>query len=134
MRKKPFISVSAVVSPAIIEELDRLSVANRVTRSTMVRMLLEDALTKRANERQEDAYDRLEKRLAGLENRFGGMLVKSIKFSAQAAFLGMKNLEYSGKPQGDKYLTKHWKDSQEFAGKATESKAKTQQSKTSEDE
>jgi predicted transcriptional regulator len=132
-RTKPFISVSAVVSPAIVEELDRLAAANKVTRSTMVRKLLEGALTQRANERQEDAFDRLEQRLRGIENRFGSMLVKSIKFSAQATYLGMKNLEYSGKPQTDKYLSKHWKESQEFAGKATESKAKAQQRQTSEE-
>lgn len=133
-RTKPFISVSAVVSPAIVEELDRLAGANKVTRSTMVRKLLEEGLTNRANERQEDAFDRLEKRLRGIENRFGSLIVKNIKFSAQAAYLGLRNLEFSGKPQSKNYLDKHWRESREFAGKAVESKAKTSESKTSEDD
>ncbi len=133
-RTKPFISVSAVVSPAIVEELDRLASANKVTRSTMVRQLLEESLTNRANERQDDAFDRLEKRLRGIENRFGALIVKGIKFSAQATYLSMRNLEFSGKPQSKDYLNKHWKESREFAGKAVESKAKAEESKTSEED
>jgi len=46
-RNKPFINVSAVVSPAIAEEIDRLAAANKVTRSQMVRQLLEEKLAYR---------------------------------------------------------------------------------------
>lgn len=126
-RKTPLITVSAVVTPAIAEEIDRLAAANKMTKSQMVRKLLEEKLTERANERQQDAYDRLEKRLKRIEDRFSGLMVKSLKQSAQAVYIGMKNLEFSGKPQGKDYLNKHWKESLEFAGKAAESKSKKDQ-------
>jgi predicted DNA-binding protein len=124
VRKTPLVTVSAVVTPAIAEEIHRLSAASGMTKSQMVRELLEAKLTERANERQEDAYDRLEKRLKKIEDRFSSLIVKNMKYSAQALYLGMKALEFSGKPQGKSFLDKHWNESLEFAGKAAESKSK----------
>jgi predicted transcriptional regulator len=123
-RKTPHITVTAVVSPAIAEELDRLAKANKVTRSTLIRSLLEEKLTERANERQEDAYDRLEKRLASIENRFGGLIVKAVKMSAQGLFLTSLGLQYGHQKQTEKQLDKHWDDAIAFAGKQVESKKK----------
>jgi len=123
-RKKPHITVTAVVSPAIAEELDRLAKANKVTRSSLIRSLLEEKLTERANERQEDAYDRLEKRLAGIENRFGGLIVKAVKMSAQSLYLTSIGLQYGHQRQEKKFLDKHWDDAITFAGKQVESKKK----------
>nr|WP_281719552.1 CopG family transcriptional regulator [Nitrosomonas nitrosa] len=123
-RKTPHITVTAVVSPAIAEELDRLAKANKVTRSTLIRSLLEEKLTERANERQEDAYDRLEKRLANIENRFGGLIVKAVKMSAQSLYLTSVGLQYGHQRQEKKYLDKHWDDAIAFAGKQIESKKK----------
>lgn len=123
-RKTPHITVTAVVSPAIAEELDRLAKANKVTRSTLIRSLLEEKLTERANERQEDAYDRLEKRLASIENRFGGLIVKAVKMSAQGLYLTSVGLQYGHQRQEKKYLDKHWDDAIAFAGKQIESKKK----------
>ena len=122
VRRTPLVTVSAVVTPAIAEEIHRLSAASGMTKSQMVRELLEAKLTERANERQEDAYDRLEKRLKKIEDRFSSLIVKNMKYSAQALYLEMKNLEFSGKPQGRSFLDKHWSESLEFAGKAAESK------------
>jgi hypothetical protein len=123
-RKTPLITVSAVVTPVIAEEIARMADANKMTKSQMVRKLLEEKLTEKANERQEDAYDRLEKRLKRIEDRFSGLIVKNIKFAAQGAYIGMRNLEISGKAQSEAALKIYWKDSIEFAGKAVEAKVK----------
>src|SRR5471030_5423 len=125
-RKTPLITVSAVVTPVIAEEIARMADANRMTKSQMVRKLLEEKLTEKANERQEDAYDRLEKRLKRIEDRFSGLIVKNIKFAAQATYIGMRNLEFSGEAQSAAALKVYWKDSIEFAGKAVEAKVKNE--------
>ena len=86
-RRTPFISVSAVVSPAISEEIGRLAATNQVTRSTMVRQLLEEKLTERANERMQETYDKLERRLQRIEERFAGLMVKTIRIAGQSLYL-----------------------------------------------
>ena len=86
-RRTPFISVSAVVSPAISEEIGRLAATHKVTRSTMVRQLLEEKLTERANERMQETYDKLERRLQRIEERFSGLMVKAIRISGQSLYL-----------------------------------------------
>ena len=86
-RKTPFISVSAVVSPSISEEIGRLAATHNVTKSTMVRQLLEEKLTQRANERQQETYDKLERRLQKIEERFSGLIVKAIRISGQSLYL-----------------------------------------------
>src|ERR1044071_7979369 len=92
-RRTPHITVSAVVSPAVHEEIGRLAAANQVTRSQMINRLLEERLTQRANARLEDAYDRLEKRLARMEERFAALMVKVGRAAAQSLFLILKALE-----------------------------------------
>jgi metal-responsive CopG/Arc/MetJ family transcriptional regulator len=47
----PLVTVSAVVTPAIAEEIDRLVAASGMSKSQLVRELLEAKLTERANER-----------------------------------------------------------------------------------
>ena len=86
-RRSPFISVSAVVSPSISEEIGRLAATNQVTRSTMVRQLLEEKLTERANERMQETYAKLERRLQRIEERFSGLMVKAIRISGQSLYL-----------------------------------------------
>jgi predicted transcriptional regulator len=133
-RTAPHITVSAVVSPAIIEELDRLAKANKVTRSTMVRRLLEERLTARANERVDSSYDRLEKRLAGMEARFAALLVKAIKASAQGLYLTGAGLRYGHQRQEKKYLDQHWEDAKAFAAQWLESEKQKKKSKDTEAE
>ena len=87
VRRTPFISVSAVVSPSISEEIGRLAATRKVTKSTMVRQLLEEKLTERANERQQETYDKLERRLQKIEERFSGLIVKAIRISGQSLYL-----------------------------------------------
>jgi metal-responsive CopG/Arc/MetJ family transcriptional regulator len=125
-RRNPFVNVSAVIAPALAEEIDRLAAANKVSRSAMVRQLLEECLTQRANERLESEYEKLEKRLARLENRFAALMVKSTKASAQTLYLMMKNLEdhtKSTKEQIDKY----WGNSKHWAAKYLQASDKTEE-------
>ena len=129
-RNAPHITVSAVVSPAIIEELDRLAKANKVTRSTMVRRLLEEYLTARANERVDSAYDRLEKRLAAMDARFAALLVKSIKASATTLYLTHIGLQYGHQRQEKKYLDKHAEDAKAYAAKWLESEKQKKKNAT----
>lgn len=86
-RKTPLITVSAVVTPAIAEEIERLAKANRVSRSTMVRTLLEERLTHRANERVSDSFEKVEARLRRIESRFSAFLAKAVRVSAQGLYL-----------------------------------------------
>ena len=112
-RKKPFISVSAVVSPAIVEEIDRLASANKVTRSHMVRQLLEEKLTERANERLENEKDKLEKRLERIENRFSALMSKVGRAAAQTLYLTMGRIhdDYEKDAADDM-----WEKSKQYAG------------------
>jgi metal-responsive CopG/Arc/MetJ family transcriptional regulator len=86
-RRQPFVNVSAVVPPALAQEIDRMAAAHKVSRSTMVRQLLEERLTQRADERMVDAYAKLEERLKKMETRFSGLIVKDIRLTAQALFV-----------------------------------------------
>jgi hypothetical protein len=125
-RRNPFVNVSAVIAPAMAEEIDRLPAANKVSRSTMVRQLLEERLTQRANERLDQEYVKLEKRLARLENRFAALMVKSTRASAQTLYLVINILEdhtKSSKEQIDKY----WNNSKQWAAKFLQSVDKTEE-------
>lgn len=127
-RKTPLITVSAVVTPAIAEEIERLAKIHKVTKSHMVRQLLEEKLTERANERLEDAHDRLEKRLASIEERFAALMVKSIRSSAQTLYLTNVGLEYGHQKQTKEQLNKHLQDSKSYAGQYLENQVKKKQS------
>src|SRR5271169_4553441 len=84
--------VSAAVTPSIAEEIDRLAASSKRSRSEVVRTLLEERLTQREDERDSDRYDALEKRLAKLEQRFSGLLVKTIRLSAQNYYVSMYHI------------------------------------------
>lgn len=86
-RRQPFVNISAAVSPAIAEEIDRLAKSNGVTKSTMVRTLLEERLTQRADERLGESYDRVEQRLKHIESRFSAFLAKAVRLIAQDLYL-----------------------------------------------
>ncbi len=86
-RNQPFVNLSAVVSPAIAEEIERLARAEKVSKSTMVRKLLEERLTQRADERLTEAYDKVEKRLRRIESRFSAFMAKNVRLSAQNLWL-----------------------------------------------
>jgi hypothetical protein len=113
-RKTPLITVSAVVTPVIYEEIERLARSQRVTKSQMVRQLLEERLVQKANQRQEEAYDRLERRLKKLEDRIAGLSVASAKHSAQAVALSFAILKHD-KRQSEKELNKLWDNSLKYA-------------------
>lgn len=112
-RKKPFISVSAVVSPSIVEEIDRLAFANKVTRSQMVRQLLEEKLTERANERLEEEKDKLERRLERIENRFSALMSKVGRAAAQTLYLTMERINDDYEDEAANSL---WDKSKQYAG------------------
>ena len=128
-RNKPLVNVSAVVSPVIVEEIDRLAVASKVSRSQMVRQLLEQKLTERANERLTEEKDKLEQRLEHMENRFASLMVKVARASAQTLYLTMEQIN-------DDYeegaAQKMWEKSKHYAGQWLEQsskKAKTEKEK-----
>jgi len=121
-RKKPFISVSAVVSPTIVEEIDRLAAAHKVTRSHMVRQLLEEKLTERANQRLNEEKDKLEKRLQRIEDRFSSLMVKVGRATAQTLFLTMERItdDYEKDAANDM-----WAKSKQYAGQWLSEPSKT---------
>ena len=98
-RKTPLITVSSVVTPSIYEEIDRLASSRGITKSQMLRELLEEKLTERENERMEDAYDRLEKRLARMEERFAALMTKIGRAVAQDLYLIQGGLRFGHRSQ-----------------------------------
>ena len=129
-RKTPLITVSAVVTPVIAEEIASLAKAHKMTKSQMVRQLLEERLVQRANQRTEDAYDRLEKRLKRIEDRFAGLIIACTKIAAQALYLIVTMLEY-GKTQNKEQLDKHWDNSVKFAAEQVSKKLAADEKKES---
>ncbi len=117
-RKKPFITLSAVVSPTIVEEIDRLATANKVTRSQMVRQLLEEKLTERANQRLDEEKDKLEKRLQRIEDRFSSLMVKVGRAAAQTLFLTMERITDDYEQE---VADSMWTKSKKYAGQWLES-------------
>lgn len=86
-RRQPYVNVSAVISPAMSEDIDRLAKAAKVTKSTMVRKLLEERLTQRADERLTETYDKVEHRLRKIESRFAAFMAKNVRLTAQNLWL-----------------------------------------------
>lgn len=125
-RRQPFVNVSAVVSPAIAEEISRLAAANKTSRSTMVRQLLEERLTQRQNERTEDAFEQMEKRLARMEERFAKLMVKAAKASAQNLYLQMHYLEEFTELEKED-VQKWWVASRAYGAKYVQSKEKEEE-------
>lgn len=116
-RRQPFVNVSAVVSPAIAEEIDRLAKSNGVTTSTMVRTLLEERLTDRANERLSESYEKVEKRLRHIESRFSAFLAKACRLSAQDLYLTWYYLRtYTELGEDKAEMKKVNEDARNFAG------------------
>ena len=86
-RHQPYVNVSAVISPAMAEDIERLARSAKVSKSTMVRKLLEERLTQRANERLTETYDKVEERLRRIESRFSAFMAKNVRLTAQNLFL-----------------------------------------------
>lgn len=107
--------VSAAVTPAIMEEIDRLAATSKRSRSEVVRALLEAQLTERANERMEAAYAQVEKRLARMDQRFSGLLVKAIRLIGQDLYLTRYELREFTAIEDEDYRTAIEK-SKTFAG------------------
>ena len=115
-RHAPFITVSAVVSPSIHEEIGRLAAAGKVSKSLIVRQLLEERLTQRANERMENEYQRLERRLAKIDKRFSALMVKGIRISAQDLYLSMRYFQ-DFTDMEEKAVQDLWAKSKQYAAK-----------------
>lgn len=107
--------VSAAVTPAIMEEIDRLAASSKRTRSEVVRTLLEERLTQRANERMEAAYAQVDKRLAKLDKRVSGLLVKAIRLIAQDLYISLYEVREFTNIDDDDYRTMKEK-AKTFAG------------------
>jgi hypothetical protein len=114
-RHQAFVNVTAVVSPAMSEEIDRLARAQKVSRSTMVRMLLEEQLTRRADQRLTETYDKVEQRLRRIESRFSAFMAKNVRLTAQNLYLDWYYLrEFTELDKNA--LTKLNEEAREFAG------------------
>jgi len=127
-RRTPHITVSAVVPPALDEELTRLAASQNVSKSQLIRELLEEKLTERVNERSEDAFTKVEKRLQRIEERFSAFITKAVRASAQGLYVNMRQLEYLEEDGAE--IDKIFQDSKEFAGKMLEQKSRKKGSKS----
>lgn len=114
-RRQPYVNVSAVISPAMSEDIDRLAKAAKVSKSTMVRKLLEERLTQRADERLTETYDKVEQRLRRIESRFSAFMAKNVRLTAQNLYLDWYYLrEFTELSKED--LKKINQEAREFAG------------------
>ena len=114
-RRQPYVNVSAVISPAMSEDIDRLAKAAKVSKSTMVRKLLEERLTQRADERLTETYDKVEERLRRIESRFSAFMAKNVRLTAQNLYLDWYYYrEFTDMEQDD--LKKLNEDARAFAG------------------
>lgn len=107
--------VSAAVTPSIMEEIDRLAASTNRSRSEVVRTLLEERLTQRANERMEGAFGKVEARLTAIDNRFSGMLVKAIRLIAEDYYLH-RYYYWNYTDQDDKKYQQMLEKARAFAG------------------
>jgi len=108
------VTVSGVVSMKTAEEVAQLAVINKLSRSEMVRKLLEESLESRVKEKLWREYADLEKRLTKIENRFSSLMVKGIRASAQNLYLTDAIVRQYNIDQ--KRLKELWTESKQFAG------------------
>lgn len=120
-RKTPHITVSAVVPPSMDEELTRLATSKRVSKSQLIRDLLEEKLVEQANERVEDAFTMVEKRLQKIEDRFSALITKAVRVSAQGLYINVRQLEYMEEERDT--IDKIVDSSKEYAGKMLEQRS-----------
>lgn len=78
--------ITVRVAPEIYEEISRLSKAYRKPQSHVARILLEEALAKRAEDLTASQFQIVENRLAYIERRFSGWMVKLARAIAEALF------------------------------------------------
>ncbi len=74
------------VAPEILEELQRLARANNKSQSEIVRSLLEDALARRAEEITDTQFQLVENRMAYIEKRFSGWMIKLARAIAESLY------------------------------------------------
>ena len=81
----------------------------------MLRRLLEERLTQRADERLTDTYDKVEQRLRRIESRFAAFMAKNVRLTAQNLFLDWYYLRTLTKLSKEE-LKKLNEEAIEFAG------------------
>jgi hypothetical protein len=74
------------VSPEVYEEVMRLAKANKKTQAEVTRLLIEEALARRANEITDAQFQMVENRLAYMERRFSGWMVKLARAIAESLY------------------------------------------------
>jgi len=83
----------------------------------MVRTLLEERLTERADERLSESYDRVEQRLKRIESRFSAFLAKAVRLIAQDLYLDWYYLRtYTELGEDKAEMKKVNEEARQFAG------------------
>jgi len=82
--KAPVIGVR--VAPEILEELQRLARANNKSQSEIARLLIEDSLARRAEEITDTQFQLVENRMAYMEKRFSGWMIKLARAIAESLY------------------------------------------------
>lgn len=82
--KSPLLNIR--VAPEIFEEIARLAKAQGKTQSAVARQLIEDALARRAEDMTASQFQLVENRLAYMERRFSGWMIKLARAIAESLF------------------------------------------------
>lgn len=78
--------VSTRFDPEVQAEILRLAKSYKKTPSEIVRLLVQDALTKRAEELTASQFQMVENRLSYMEKRFSAFMVKNARAAAECLF------------------------------------------------
>jgi predicted DNA-binding protein len=79
-------TITVRVAPELYEEITRLSKTYRKTQSAVARVLIEEALAQRAEDMTASQFQLVENRLAYIERRFSGWMVKLSRAIAESLF------------------------------------------------
>ena len=78
--------ITVRVTPEIYEEITRISKAYRKSQAEVARVLLSEALSTRAEEMTATQFQLVENRLAYIERRFSGWMIKLARAIAESLF------------------------------------------------
>lgn len=83
--KKPLIGLR--VSPEVYEELERLSKTDRKTQAAVARVLIAEALARRAADITASQFQMVENRLVRIERRFSRWIIKRARAIAESLYV-----------------------------------------------
>ena len=96
--------VGVRLAPEIYAEVARLAKSHRKPQSEIIRLLVEEALAHRAEEMTASQFQLVENRLAYIERRFSGWMVKLARAIAESLYYSEQMATIELKPKDKKFV------------------------------